>query len=325
MNHATTEEFLAAEKRLYEAVGIAPRGTTLTIELGGSARRIRVVELGPADGVPLVWVHGGGGCGAHFARLLAHVSKEAPDAFRHIIVDRPGCGASDPFLYELDTDLEAHAVDFLTGVLDGLGVDRAHFVGNSMGGLWSLWFANARPERVRDVVLEGVSALLLDTSAPFGMRICAVPWIGKRLMRLDPGTREQAASVWARLGHPDKTRLGDELLDLTAVAARLPSWTEGFVSLLHRALRLRGPRISFTEAEWKRVKAPVHMVWGDRDPFGTVDSARRAVALRPETKLDIVKGAGHLPWLDDVDVCARAILGFAPERLHRTVTERAVS
>jgi len=49
-------------------------------------------------------------------------------------------------------------------------------------------------------------------------------------------------------------------------------------------------------------------VWGDRDPFGAVAVARRAVELRPSsTKLDIAAGAGHMPWFEARELCARAI------------------
>ncbi len=302
------EAFLRDEQRLYAAAGLpAPRNMDLTVKIPTGPLAIRIAVFGPDDAPPLVWVHGGGAFGAQFARMLAAVEKATPGAFRHLVMDRPGCGASDAFTYWNEPDLRQHAIAVLRGVLDSLSIQCAGFIGNSMGGLWSLWFAHEFPARVSGLVLPGVPAVLLETSAPFPTRLCATPWIGLRLMRLGAGTREQAVSVWARLGHPDATRVGDELIELSACAVRIPYWAESFVSILNKILCLGGARISFGEDDWKRVTPPVHLVWGDRDPCGDAATARRAVGLRPGTKLDVIKGGGHAPWLDDADACAHAV------------------
>ena len=91
-------------------------------------------------------------------------------------------------------------------------------------------------------------------------------------------------------------------------AGAIPGTRDSFVSLLHAVLGLRGPRISFGDDDWTRVEPPVHLVWGDRDPFGTAASATRARSLRTGTKVDILAGVGHLPWLEACDTCAAAIV-----------------
>jgi len=194
----------------------------------------------------------------------------------------------------------------LRGVLDALGIERAGFVASSMGGLWSLWLERAAPERVAGLLLAGVPAVFLDTSAPFPMRLGSIRWLGTRMFRMDPGTPAQAARVMKRLGHPDADRIGEQHLELMASAARLEHYGESFASLVHQVLRVRGARFHFEEADFRRVAAPVHLVWGDRDPFGGLASARRALEIRPETRLDVVPGAGHLPWLDDAGVVVAA-------------------
>src|SRR5258708_20397042 len=88
-----------------------------------------------------------------------------------IALDRPGCGLSDGFDYSSVDDIRGHAVTFLGAVLDALGLDRARIVANSMGGLWSLWLALDRPERVSSLALLGCPALAAGTSAPAALRI----------------------------------------------------------------------------------------------------------------------------------------------------------
>src|SRR5258708_13162986 len=92
-----------------------------------------------------------------------------------IALDRPGCGLSDGFDYSSVDDIRGHAVTFLGAVLDALGLDRARIVANSMGGLWSLWLALDRPERVSSLPLLGCPALAAGTSAPAALRIISPP------------------------------------------------------------------------------------------------------------------------------------------------------
>src|SRR6202012_5810898 len=46
-------------------------------------------------------------------------------------------------------------VDTILGLLDALGIAKASFVGNSMGGMWSLGIVRQAPQRVEDIVLMG--------------------------------------------------------------------------------------------------------------------------------------------------------------------------
>jgi hypothetical protein len=58
------------------------------------------------------------------------------------------------------------------------------------------------------------------------------------------------------LGHGERSLLPDALLELTAVAGRDARATESFVSVLGKALSLRGARVPFRADEWRRVQAP---------------------------------------------------------------------
>ena len=60
---------------------------------------------------------------------------------------RPSAGLSDAFDYR-NVDLCAHAITFLDSLLDVLHLETRSLVCNSLGGLWSFWFALDRPQRV---------------------------------------------------------------------------------------------------------------------------------------------------------------------------------
>src|ERR687885_131706 len=172
MANAATSGFELAERRLFEVYGLEVESRF--VQLGEPRMRARVTEGG--EGAPVVLVHGGGGVGATWAPLMARLS-----GVRLVVVDRPGFGLSGGFNYR-GVDLRRHAVAFLESLLDALGIERAAFVGNSMGGLWSFWLALDRPERVSMVAQLGSTALLLDTLAPLPMRLLSVPGLNRLVL-----------------------------------------------------------------------------------------------------------------------------------------------
>jgi pimeloyl-ACP methyl ester carboxylesterase len=90
------------------------------------AARISVMEAGVGD--PVVCAHGLGGTKASFLPTVAALA----DSYRVIALDLPGFGDSDkPIRARYDS---AYFADSMVGLLDALDLDKAHFVGNSMGG-----------------------------------------------------------------------------------------------------------------------------------------------------------------------------------------------
>ena len=122
--------------------------TERTVRVNG--KDIFVAEAG--TGPPVVLLHGGGP-GASGVSNYARNIEPLAQHFRVIVPDMPGYGrsakgvdGSDPFGY---------LADHIRGMLDALGIDRAHLVGNSYGGSCALRLALDTPHRVDKLVLMG--------------------------------------------------------------------------------------------------------------------------------------------------------------------------
>ena len=96
------------------------------------------------DGPAVVIINGIGIPAAMWAPLLAEL-----DGFRLFAVDLPAYGLTDTTL-GFASDLRRNAVRFLEEVLDGLGLEAAAFVANSLGSLWASWLALAAGESEGD-------------------------------------------------------------------------------------------------------------------------------------------------------------------------------
>jgi pimeloyl-ACP methyl ester carboxylesterase len=294
------QRFRRAEQAAWRHFGVAPRERTVRVEKLGLD--LRVLEVG--EGEPVLFVHGGGSLASSWSSML-----RGWRGGRAVAVDRPGCGLSDGFSYD-GVDLRRHAVDVLEGVLDRLGVARAALVGNSMGGLWSLWLAIDRPERVSRLALIGCPALLLDTSAPLPMRLLSVPWLGRRMMRMQPPTPANLRKLFGRMGHT--APLPEELLAAAAAAGSLPTYEQGWLTLLHNVLSPFGKRVTLGADDLARVGQPVHFIWGSDDPFGGPNVGERACKILRKGTLEVL-GRGHLPWIDAPEACRDAVQRFLAE------------
>jgi pimeloyl-ACP methyl ester carboxylesterase len=111
--------------------------------------RLHVVEQGRGD--PVLWLQGLNAPAAAWAVQLAHFAA----THRSVALDARGVGQSDAPAGPYTT---RQLADDAIAVLDGLGVERAHVVGLSLGGAVSQELALAHPERVRSLSLMGTFA-----------------------------------------------------------------------------------------------------------------------------------------------------------------------
>lgn len=167
------------------------------------SRQIAYSEFG--EGVPLVMLHGGGPGASGMSNYSRNVDVLARD-FRVIVPDMPGYGASSKGLSREDTfgDL----ADGIRGLLDGLGIDRAHFCGNSLGGACALRMALDTPGRVDRMVLMGPGGIDTTRSLPTpGLRALLGYYKGSG------PTREKLRAFLTRYLVRDGSEITDEIVD----------------------------------------------------------------------------------------------------------------
>jgi len=266
-------------------------------------RRIHVVETG--DGPPLVLLHGAGAPGLFFLPLLERLER-----VRAIAVDRPGRGLSDPVDFPLHGYRQA-VVAWVDGLLDALGLDAAGLLGHSGGGLWALWYALARPDRVRRLVLLGAAPALPGTTMPLPFRVLVMPGIGRLLQRI-PST-PTSVMQFARLVAGEGETIVDhpELVDLLVAGDNDPVAAvadRGEVRAIAAPHRWRpGARVSADEL--RQLAVVTLLLWGDHDPFGDAAVARATARAIPDARLELLP-AGHGPWLGHPDRVAELVSEF---------------
>jgi len=307
---ASERRYRDAEQRLWASLGVEPEERR--VRLANAGTEVRVQIAGAPDGEPVVFVHGASTSGSSWADLVAAL----PDVRCHI-VDRPGTGLSDELPRPIGgvPALAAMADHFLPDLLDGLGLASASIVATSFGGYFALRGALAAPDRVRRLVLFGWTTGAPLGRMPLAMRLGATPGIGSLMARFpvnDRAVRSMLRGIGLR-GAIDAGRVSPEaiaayaaLLNHTRTLPNELAASRAFLSPIHGL----DPALVLSPAERGAITTPILFLWGDGDPFGGPAIARDFVEPFPNARLEIVAGAGHAVWMDDVGLAATRVRAF---------------
>lgn len=117
----------------------------------GGGHALYYERCGARDGAPLVFLHGGPGSGAS----ARHRRYYDPQAWNITLYDQRGCGRSRP-LFSLEENTTAHLIEDLEALRVHLGLKRWTVFGPSWGSTLAIAYAQAHPDRVDALVIEGV-------------------------------------------------------------------------------------------------------------------------------------------------------------------------
>jgi pimeloyl-[acyl-carrier protein] methyl ester esterase len=301
--------FIETEGRVFRQYHLSPRARRLGF--GEPPLGVRVLEIG--SGEPILFLHGLSLCSAHWAPLIAGLGER-----RWIVIDMPGHGGTDSVDYR-HVDLRSWHTTFLTGLLDALGLDSAHIVGHSYGGMFGLWLALDAPARVRSVVSIGTPSIAIGARPDWLFRMLSAPVVGWLTLRSPMPGPVHRATVARALGRTAVKAAPRDLWRATYLATR----RSGFAATANRYLheQFRGQRTDsggyvLTDDELARIGQPVLFVWGERDNrYQSIEGARRKAGLIPHAEFEVVPG-GHEPWLDDSHPCLRAVNDFLASQHH---------
>mmetsp|Transcript_142874 Transcript_142874/g.252254 ORF Transcript_142874/g.252254 Transcript_142874/m.252254 type:complete len:413 (-) Transcript_142874:17-1255(-) len=287
---------------------------------------------GPADGQPVLFIHGFGASVSHFRD---NIPALADAGYRVHAIDLLGFGGSDkPALAEEPFDGPVRGDGYCMELWGNQTVDYVRafsapgeswvLAGNSIGGLTSMMAANALgPAAVRAVCL-------LNTAGGMNVnRYSDLPWLLRpfiwvfRNVLLDPKgngpsyfenfrTEENVRSVFKQVYPRFPERADDALIESILWPAEDPNAADVFLKIF------RGPAGPTPESQLTLLQVPVLGLWGDSDPWTPMDKGRSPNAEQfgkycKSWRLQPLPGIGHCPHDEAPELVNEALLSWLAE------------
>jgi 2-hydroxy-6-oxonona-2,4-dienedioate hydrolase len=298
------QPYREAEERLWAEVGVVP--VEHRVHLHRNDVEVRLQETG--SGPTVVFLHGGpGGAGSQWASLAARL----PD-FRCLLLDRPGTGLSDPQPLADAAAVRRQSESMLVDLLDALDLERAHVVGSSHGSHVALLSAAAHPDRVERTVHLGCPGFVEGMTLTAADRLILLPGVAALFGRLPAGEKSLRKTL-GQLGHSSLLEAGGPspatLQWYLALQHHTPTMRHEFAAMAAMGTFRGGfdPALDVGPDILATVRSPSYYLWGEHDVYGDESVARAVVDAMPVAQLEMMPGAGHLPWLDDPDHVAAVI------------------
>jgi pimeloyl-ACP methyl ester carboxylesterase len=242
--------------------------TVETVRLADGAT-IEYARSGATGDVQVVFLHGW----PDSWRSFQPVMEALPTEMSALSVSLPGFGASDAIASPARPSDLARSV---VALCDYLGIERAVFVGHSLGTLVCQRIAERRPDLVRGLVLMGAFA---EMSAELVEELRSI--VAGFIDPMDEAfVREFQASTLA-------APVPDELFEMiVAESMRAPAAVWQATVAGFRADRNHGPA---------GITAPTLVIWGDQDGLALRDQQERLLTELSDARLEEYRGSGHSP------------------------------
>jgi len=252
-----------------------------TIDAGGISTNVHIAGEGP----PVLLLHGSGPGVSAWANwrltipaLAQHFRVVAPDIVGFGYTERPA-----GIRYDL-SQWTSHAVS----VMDAVGIERCHVVGNSFGGSLALSLAIGHPDRVAGLVLMGA------TGVPFAITpgLEAV-W----------GYTPSVEAMGELLGFfaYDQSLVGPDLAELRYRASMRPGVQEAFAAMFPAPRQRALDAITHRPDDIARIQSPTLIVHGRDDLVIPVANAVALLDLIDDAQLHVFGRCGHWTQIEHAE------------------------
>jgi pimeloyl-ACP methyl ester carboxylesterase len=262
--------------------------------------RTRYMQAGPKDAEAIIMLHGTAGSLENFSANIGPLSEH----FNCYAIDMVGCGYTDK--PDVDYGINVY-VDHIRRFMDAMGIEKATFMGVSMGSWISTRFALTYPDRVTGLCMLAPAGL--NDHAEAKAQITKV-----RGSAASTPTWDSIRTVFKRLLLDEKNMLPDMM------AVRLAIYLQpGYPEAMKHVLSVLTPEAWSTNRikpeEYAQVKAPALVICSVDDPHTVyVKSARDIADALPHVRMVEMPKVAHWPQFEDPENFNRIFVQFMNER-----------
>ena len=260
-------------------------------------------EAGSHKGTPVLLLHGGGP-GASGMSNFGRTCRPSPSTSAPWSLTSPATASRISRRCKATTSPSRPRA--LNDLLDELGINHVHLVGNSLGGGTAVRFALEHPERAGRLVLMGPGGLSLNVFAPD-------PTEGVRRLAefgAPPGPSREKMAAFLRTLVFDQRLVTDELIDERFAAASDPDSLKAMASMGASFFDPASYEQGLLWREAHRLNHRVLLIWGREDRVNPVDGALVAMKTIRRAQLHVFGGCGHWVQLEKAAEFNRLAIEF---------------
>jgi pimeloyl-ACP methyl ester carboxylesterase len=253
-----------------------------TVSVRNGLFQTEVLQGGSGD--PLLYLHGAGGLreGQYLEQLAQRFTVYAPS--------HPGFGASEGFEHIDDViDMALYYHDFM----DALGIESAHIVGHSMGGMLAAEIAALCSHRVRRLVLVNAVGLWRDDAPVLDFFVLGPDQLLPYIVY-----DTQSAAVQEAFPPPQSQ---DDMIEM--MYQRIQSYSSAGKFLWPIPDRGLKRRIH-------RIQSPTLIIWGESDGLVPPSYAEDFRSSIPNSRVVIMKECAHMPMFEKRDEFVSLVTEF---------------
>lgn len=253
------------------------------------------------EGEPVIMVHGGGPGASGWSNYSRNFEALVEAGFRVILIDCPGFASSDPVV----TAAPRRVLNTwgVKGLMDALQIEKAHLIGNSMGGATSMTMAVDHPGRVDRLILMGAAGLGQSMFVPS-------PAEGIKLMlSIFREPSYEALKKMIDVFIFDRSAITEELVQgrYVAMMRNEGEHLKNFVK--SQELNPTGP-LDVMAHLMPKIQAKTLCVWGRDDRFVPLDNGLKAIWGIPDARLVVFAKCGHWVQWEHADDFNRLVVDF---------------
>jgi len=255
------------------------------------------------EGKPLLLIHGYGAGMWVWEKQIEILSR----SFRVYALDIIGHGFSDRPKIPYTSETYIH---FLRDFMDGVGIEKATLIGNSMGGGIAWAMAISFPETVNRLVLidcvpPDVLNQVRNDSFKTLVALRSIPFLPYLIIA---GRSKKSIKWILQECVSDIQRITPEIVNRQYQLSRIKGTTRVLYSTLHHAEEAKRLKDSLS-----LIHHPTLLIWGEDDLiFPPVVGENLHQAIRG-SRFQVIKGSGHIPMWETPEEVNEAILSFLEE------------
>jgi len=264
------------------------------IEVAGT--RLHVRDDGPKTAPVIIMIHGFGSSLQTWEPWATLLEPK----FRVVRFDLPGSGLSAPDPRGDYTD--ARTISILLALMDRLGIAKASLIGNSIGGRIAWTFAAEHPDRIDKLVL-----ISPDGFASPGFEYGHAPKVPGTLGLMRYVLPKALLRASLKPAYGDPSALTDQTVARYYDLMLAPGVRKALLT------RMKETVLVDPKPLLQRIKAPVLLLWGERDGMIPFSNAQAYLQNLPNAQLAALPDLGHVPQEEAPATSIGPVLAFLSE------------